>query len=522
MKAVIFRVATGALMVLSATLPSAAQEPAKDEVAPIFHVTVIENTIVAINYQYRQGPTMIDFRGTVLMPEAKGEATVESKRGRTEIDANFDHMLPTQRFGREYLTYTLWAVTPEGGVRNLAEIVPGPSDKANLHVSTDLQAFGLIVTAEPYSATRHPSNVVVLENRVRPDTEGKIEQVQAKYELMPRGQYTWQEPAQLGSAAANAPRVSMDRYEAILELYEAQNAIGIARAADAEHYAPQTFGKAQQLYAAAKNLESGKASSKLTVQDAREAVQTAEDARMIAERRREEETLAGARAEAADSRQALARAEQEAQRAQSEADAARIQADAEHAARERAEADAEAARAQAARVDASARAVPVQPQITIVQQAPDTRKPDLRMGLLEQLNGVVSVRDTSRGLVATLPNSAFDESRPRAAVSGQLARIAAIVQAHPGLRVGVEGHSDTSGGAALSSERAEEVRRALISQGLAESRVTAHGLGDQRLFGPNTTEAGREANRRVEIVISGDPIGDFPFWDRPYALTPGR
>ncbi len=521
MKAIIF---TAALIVLSVTLPSEAQEPAKDAVSPIFHVTVIENTIVAINYQYRQGPSMIDFRGTVLMPEARGQATVESKRGRTEIDANFEHLLPTQRFGREYLTYTLWAVTPEGGVRNLAEIVPGPSDKANLHVSTDLQAFGLIVTAEPYSATRHPSNVVVLENRVRPDTEGKIEQVQAKYELMPRGQYTWQEPAQPGPAAANAPKVSMDRYEAILELYEAQNAIGIARAADAERYAPQTLAKAQQLYDAAKNLESDKASSKLTVQDAREAVQTAEDARMIAERRREEETLAGARTEAEDSRQALARAEREAQRARSEADAAHIEADAERAARGRAEADAQAARAQAAQAGEStiARAVPVQPQITIVQPGPDRRTSDLRMGLLEQLNGVVSVRDTSRGLVATLPSSAFDGSRPHAAVSPQLARIAAMVQAHPGLRVDVEGHSDTSGGAAMSSERAEEVRRALISQGLAEARVTAHGLGDTHLFGPNTTEAGREANRRVEIVISGGPIGDLPFWDRPYSLKPDR
>lgn len=185
---------------LFAALPVSGQEPAKTGPAPIFHVTVVESTITAINYQYRQGPTAIDFRGTVLMPEAKGQAIVESKRGRTEIDANFERLLPPQRFGREYLTYTLWAVTPEGGVRNLAEIVPGSSDKASLHVSTDLQAFGLIITAEPYSATRTPSNVVVLENRVRPDTLGKIEQVQAKYELMPRGEYTWQEPAQFGGS----------------------------------------------------------------------------------------------------------------------------------------------------------------------------------------------------------------------------------------------------------------------------------------------------------------------------------
>jgi hypothetical protein len=200
------------------------------------------------------------------MPEAKGEATVESGRGRAEIDANFDHVLAPQRFGAEYLTYTLWAMTPEGGVRNLAAIVPGHSDKAGLHVSTELQAFGLIVTAEPYSATRHPGNVIVLENRVRPDTEGKIEQVQAKYELMPRGEYKWEGPAEFGSAGG--AKVSMDRYEAILELYEAQNAFGIARTAQAEKYAPETFAKTEQLYDTAQQLDRGKAASSMIVQDA--------------------------------------------------------------------------------------------------------------------------------------------------------------------------------------------------------------------------------------------------------------
>jgi flagellar motor protein MotB len=519
MKAIIF---IGALTVIFLTPPSTAQEPAKNESVPIFHVTVVESTISAINYQYRQGPTQIDFRGTVLMPEAKGEAIVESKRGRTEIMANFEHVLPSQRFGREYLTYTLWAVTPEGGVRNLAEIVPGPSDKASLHVSTDLQAFGLIVTAEPYSATRHPSNVVVLENRVRPDTEGKIEQIRAKYELMPRGQYAWQEPEQLGSVAANTPKVSMDRYEAILELYEAQNAIGIAQAANAEKYAPQTLAKAQQLYDSARRLDADKAASSVIVQDAREAAQTAEDARMIAERRRDEETVSTARNEAAAAQTARAQAEDDAQRARSEAEAAQIRADAEHAARERAEADAAAARERAAQAETLPRAAAVvQPQVTVVLPQRDTRKSELRMGMLEQLNGVVSVRDTSRGLVATVPDSAFRGSDLNAAVAGQLARLAAVVQAHPGLRIDVEGNSDSSATEAQSSQRADAVRRVLIAQGLSAGIVTARGLGDAHLFGPNSSPAGREANRRVEIVISGDPIGDLPFWDRPYTLAPG-
>jgi flagellar motor protein MotB len=313
----------------------------------------------------------------------------------------------------------------------------------------------------------------------------------------------------------------MDRYEAILELYEAQNAIGIAQAANAEKYAPQTFAKARHLLEAAQSLESGKASSGVIVQDAREAVQTAEDARMIAERRREEETVASARTEAADAQQARARAEEEKQRAQAETEAARIRADAEHAARERAEADADAARERAVQAEASVRTVLIQPQVTVVQPAQDARKSDLRMGLLDQLNGVVSMRDTARGLVATLPDSDFSGPELHPSVSGQIARIAAIVEAHPGLNIAVEGNTDSSATEALASERAESVRRVLVAQGLPGSRVTARGLGDTHLFGPNLSAAGREANRRVEVVISGAPIGDLPFWDHPYALTPG-
>jgi flagellar motor protein MotB len=515
-------------VVLFAVLPASGQESAKSGTVPIYQVNIVESTIPAINYQYRQGPTKIDFKGTLLMPEAKGEATVESKRGGTEIDANFEHMLTPQRFGSEYLTYTLWAVTPEGGVRNLAEIVPGPSDKASLHVSTDLQAFGLIVTAEPYSATRRPGNVVVMENRVRPDTTGKIEQVQAKYELMPRGEYTWHEPAQFGPAVNDARKVSMGRYEAILELYEAQNAVGIARAAQAEKYAPETFARAEQLYESAQNLDSRKGSNSAIVQDAREALETAEDARTIAERRREEEALASAHAEAANAKEALTQAQQSTQRARSEAQDARAQAedararaDAAEAARERAEGDAKSARKEAAAAEASEQAALVQPKVTVVEQhSTDTGKSELRMKLLDQLNGVTAMLDTARGLVATVHDSDFSGTELHPAVSGELARLAAIVMAHPGLRVEVEGNSDTGAGEEMSSQRANAVRHALIAQGLPESRVTARGLGDTHQFGPNTSATGRAANRRVEIVISGDPIGDLPLWDHPYTLVP--
>jgi hypothetical protein len=197
------------------------------------------------------------------MPEAKGQAIFETKRARTEIDVAVDKLAPPTRFGGEYLTYTLWAITPEGAPRNIGEVIPNGSDKARMHVTTDLQAFGLIVTAEPYSAARQPSDVVVLENEIRPDTLGQIKEIRARYELMPRGHYTYDVANKLKSDLADAPKVSMDRYEAMLELYEAQNATGIARAANAEQYAPQTFGKAQELLAEAQRLEDSKAATRL-------------------------------------------------------------------------------------------------------------------------------------------------------------------------------------------------------------------------------------------------------------------
>jgi hypothetical protein len=312
--------------------------------APIYHVTVTERTVKAINYQYRSGPTMIDFRGTVLMPKAKGEAVVESKQGRSEIDVRFDNLLEASRYGREYLTYVLWALTPDGRPHNIGEVVANGSDRAHLRVTTDYQAFAMIVTVEPYSAVRLPSDVVVLENQVRPDTAGKIEQVEARYELMPRGPYSWQVPDKLQNDP-NAPKVSMRKYEELSELYQAENALAIAHNAKAEQYAPNTFAKAQQLLTEARQLESAKGNNSMRiVQAAREASQTAEDARQIADRRQQEETLAKAQGEVAAAKQAQAQAEAEVQRLRSEAEAAKAQADAEKAAKERAEAEAAAAR----------------------------------------------------------------------------------------------------------------------------------------------------------------------------------
>ncbi len=463
-----------AILLLAITAPGQETTPKRPAV-PIYNVTVVERSTKAINYQYRSGPTMIDFRGTVLMPQAKGQAVVESKRGRTEIEVSIEKLLPPARFGAEYLTYTLWAITPEGAPHNIGEVIPNGSDKAKLRVTTDLQSFGMIVTAEPYSAARQPSDVVVLENQVRPDTAGQIKEIQAKYELMPRGHYTWDVANKLKPDDAGVPKVSMDRYEALLELYEARNAAGIAGAANAQQYAPQTYQKAQDLLAEAQRLQDSKAASSLVVQMAREAAQTAEDSRVIAEKRKEEEKVAALQTEASQAQRAQLQAESDAQRARIDADAARAAADSERAARQRAEADA---------ADARSRVVvePAPPTVIITPAPPtsaqaDAGKQRLRMRLLEQLNGVVTTRDTPRGLVATVTDSSFSGAQLREPLSSRIGRIAAILQPYPALQVAVEGSSDSPTNDAQAGKRAESVRQMLVARGLAANRCTARGLG---------------------------------------------
>jgi hypothetical protein len=282
------RLAVIPLILAVCSLPALSQQDGRDaahrDQQPIYRVTVEQRTIRAVNYGHRSQPTKIDFRGTVLLPSAKGDARVESKSGAVEVDSKFEGLEPPTRFGPEFLTYVLWAITPDGRPVNLGEIVADGSNKAKLKVTTQLQAFGLIVTAEPYFAVTQPSNIVVLENVLRPDTAGKVEEVEAKYELLPRSQYPAapktveiQQPAPNG-----AKKIPLDQYEAVLALYQAQNALQIARAEGAGRYAADTLQKAEQLYAQAQKLQGGKNESKRVVMMAREAAQTAGDARNIA------------------------------------------------------------------------------------------------------------------------------------------------------------------------------------------------------------------------------------------------
>jgi flagellar motor protein MotB len=496
--------------------------PARTQQVPIYRVTVVERTVKAVNYQYRNGPTPIDFRGTVLLPEAKGDAVVESKAGRTEIDVHVDHLPVPTRFGHEYLTYVLWAITPEGHPKNLGELLTGSSDKAHVRVTTDLQAFGLIVTAEPYAAVRQPGDVVVMENQVRPETIGTIEPIQVRYELMPRHGYTYNVPTDLKAAEGNGPMVSMGEYETTLEVYQALNAVQIAQAAGAGSYAPEVMSKAEQQLRNAQNLQSQKVDKSLVIAAAREAAQTAEDARALSAQRAKDAELAQAHATAAQEQQLRLQAEAQARQAQAQANQAQAQASAD---RMQLETERQALAAPPV-TPAPAPAPVVIAPVTIPAPPPlrDDRQQqrELRVSLLQQINGSFTARDTPQGLVASVPDVDFHGAALDTGIMTNLEHLAVLVAVYPGLNVEVDGYSDVASPEAerMASDRAAMVRDALRRGGLPYSAITLRSLGNSRPLGSNVTAQGRAANRRVEIVISGAPIGNLASWDRSYSVVP--
>jgi len=520
---------------------------------PIFRVNVISRSVRAVNYKHRGGATKLDFAGTDLMPLANGQAKVESKKGYIEIEVEFGDLQKPTTFGNEYLTYILWAISPEGRAVNLGEVLVGDNHRSKLDVTTDLQAFALVVTAEPYYAVRQPSNVVVLENVVREDTKGTTEAVNAKYELLERGGY-------IPTGYKFDPVVL--NTELPLEFFEARNAVRIAESEGAEQYASDSYQHAVRLmdkvdgYATSKHID-----RKPMIAVAREAVQTAEDARAITVQKIEQERLdnerqAAANAQAQTQEQAddatrqkeqvqSERARAEFAKAQAESDTtkaqvAKIQAesDAVNAQTAKAQAEFETAKAQAdaanakadsdkamadsqassanaisaAQADAEQSRLAAQQAQLSAQQA-ETEKAAMRTRLSEQLNTILQTRDSTRGLIVSMSDVLFDTGKYslKPGAREKLAKVAGILLAYPGLDIAVGGYTDNVGGDSmnqkLSENRAGSVRDYLVQQGVATNSVTVRGFGNSLAVATNNNAAGRQQNRRVELVVSGEAIG---------------
>ncbi len=538
--------------------PSQQQVTSAQSDVPIYRVTVVGHSTPAINYRYRSGETPIGFQGTPLLPRAKGHARVETKRGFSDIDAHFAALEPAEKFGAEYLTYVMWAVTPEGRATNLGEVLL-TGDDSKLHVTTDMQAFALIVTAEPYFAVSQPSDVVVLENEVRPETTGAVERVDAKYELLKRGSYVLNGDVTPSGARMSDPTTP-------LELREARNAVDLARRIGADRYAADTFEKASQSLQQAEGYQRREAGKKPVIMMARAAAQAAEDARLIALQRqieqqtaaasdaaarRELDILANARAESeraqkaeaerAAADEARARAESAADRLAQEKAAAeqasarsareKTEADAQRAAAERARSEAEQATQalarQKAEAEQAAQALARQKaEADAARQASDAEaararsdaqqaeqdKAALRERLRQQLNIILETRETARGLIVNMSDVLFDTGRAtlRPGAREKLAKVAGIVLTYPGLNLEVEGHTDGIGAADynqdLSERRASAVRAFLIQEGISTGSIGARGYGKEQPVATNGTAAGRQQNRRVELIVSGEPI----------------
>jgi outer membrane protein OmpA-like peptidoglycan-associated protein len=481
------------------------------EQTPTFRVNVVSRTTRAINYRHRGGSTTVDITGTSLMPDITGKAKVDSKNGRLQINVDLSKMGPPSRVGPQYLTYVLWAITPEGRPQNLGEIVPEGNGKASLEVTSDLQAFGLIVTAEPYFSVTRPSNEVVAENIIRQQTKGFEEAIDAKFDMLEGGQYTIDvNPDRLPSAAADA--------KTPLTLLEARNAVAIAKAAGAAKYAPDSLRKAEDYLARAEDYLLRKQGKTPIGTAARGATQMAEDARVLTLRRKEQERIANEKQAMMNSQQqaeaeARASAEAEAQaRAQAEEDARRrSQAESDRAAAERAQAEAQQQQAQADAARAAAQADQQRAEAAAAEAI--RQKEAQRQRLLDQLNQVLETKDTSRGLVVSMPDVLFDTGSYtlKPAARERLARISGIVLAYPDLRLEIEGHTDSVGSDSynqtLSEKRAASVRDYLVNNGVSINNVIARGLGKGSPVADNSTAAGRKLNRRVEMIVSGDVIG---------------
>jgi len=564
---------------LIAAAPAVAQIQAQSNVKqPIYTITinVVDRTAKAVNYSHRNGSTTIDFKGTPLLPTARGEAKVESKQGYVEVEVEFDDLQSATRFGPEFLTYVMWAITPEGRATNMGEVILNGT-KSKLNVTTELQAFGLIVTAEPYFAVSQPSDAVVMENVIRADTRGKVEEIEAKYQLLQRGQYT------TNVLPADLKAIPLDK-DTPLDLYEARNAVRIAGWAGAGASATESFDKATKLLAQAEAAKARKGDTKSIAMPAREAVQTAEDARLITLKNQADARLAAeraasanreatannaaanARADASEADRARAAAEAQATRTRLEASQAaqrasddakalaeRVKSEtdlasqraaldrqaadlsaardrqtadiaAQQAARDKAAAEAAAQNAardkqaaelaaqQAARDKAAAEAATLQTLKNAADKS-EREKQELRNKIAGQLNTILQTKDTARGLVASMPDVLFDTGQYSLKPGARevLAKLSGIVLAYPSLKLDVGGYTDNVGTDAynqtLSDNRAGSVRDFLVTQGIARTSIASQGFGESQPIATNDTTAGRQQNRRVELVVSGDIIG---------------
>lgn len=468
-----------AFLVAQAASPSTSPTPNRNApqvepaTVPLYRLTVVQGSAKAINYRNLKKSTEIDLLGTVLVAKASGEAKVKSENGAIQITAKFKNLPPASSFGGEFLTYVLWGISPEGRATNLGEVII-EKGKGKVTVTEKLQTFGLVVTAEPYFAVTQPSDVVVMENAIRKGSVEQFEFIDAKYELLKRGQYTL-------NLDAMTPLVMDEKTPFVV--FQARNAVRIARASGASFYASEAYDKAAS-YLAQAEIQDG--SKKARIISAREAVQRAEDARLISIQKQDVERVA-----------------MERKLAQDKVDAANKQAAVAAAAEDAANKQ----NKMAALENQSLRAT--NDGLWTKNKGLESKNIGLQTKLMDQLNAVLQTRLTARGLIVNMSGVLFENGKATLLPGARekLSKIAGILSTHKGLKIEAEGFTDSNGTEAsnqlLSEKRAENARNYLVQQGVSSTSISSHGFGEGSPIATNDTEAGRQENRRVELVVSG-------------------
>lgn len=475
------------------------------------------NSALAISYP--EGPSLrVKFNGTYRLPKASGEAKVERKRGRTEIEIRLDEMKPASFFGGDYATYVLWIVSPEGHVDNVGEFVLHDNN-GKLNVTTPLQTFAMFVTAEPHYLVSVPSRFVVVEN-TRPKNEitGEMLSVSTiKYRGFD-GVYNFSQETLNGE-----PQV---KGETRSDVKQAMVSVKLAERAGAKEFAPAELAKARE--SLDRTLEASEANidPKQLMILGHETVSRAVEAQKLAEDRSFQAALNNerkARAREIDSlKTSIGQAQSDAERARLEAEQKALALEMERNARQSAQAKAD----EAARLAAEEALRRQQAELKANELAKEKFAAEFKAGAAEQeaekarqerdqararmqaaLSAIVETRETVRGLVVNLPDILFDVDKATLKPQARevLSKICGIMQVVGDYDLSIEGHTDSTGSdeynQKLSENRARSVYDYLAGCGLKSAAMTSKGYGEQQPLVSNDTAEGRQKNRRVEIVI---------------------
>jgi outer membrane protein OmpA-like peptidoglycan-associated protein len=483
----------------------------------------IERKTIAITYPLDETVT-VKFRGTTVLPRLKGEAKVRraGRRG-TRVEFHVDDLPRASELGGIYTTYVLWAISPDGHVDNLGEIKRSGSSfiDSKLDVTTPLQTFAMILTAEPHFLMKVPSRMVVMENLPPQRSGSQIETADVRY---------------IGNSSdyfrdARVPEVADQDYrQTPVSLLGARQSINLAKYAGASSEAPDELKVAQdELQEAEKAWRFNEPTADIDVK-ARKATSAGARAEEVALARHAARL---SREEIRRRDDAVRNAEKTAEASQREVDQLRAALEKEQRARELAERDAGNAsdqlrekrvenarlRDELEQLRAESDAAKLKLARLEGEKQAETARVDAERRMVERKNAEAAlkaslakygtVKETNAGFRLVLPETIWSSTRAAnlsSAASAKLEPLAALLANNPDYQILIEAYTDNKGDEVslqqLTQERARVISDRFQTAGVDPAKIQANGMGASNPVAPNTTLANRARNRRVEITFT--------------------